>query len=333
VSFLLFIKVLGALTIAATAIGLSFVAVRQLLIMERKRRERLEQRYKAMIDYSDFSEKQKLWLMNSAVSKMVAYQVIGRNSSYRFYTLNEAAIVILGLNIAIPAIIAAFWPAQAMHGLAFMAFLSAIGVISTGLDKLEQNSSRWQDCHELAGLIEDALDELLTDTPAIPLEKQFDQFVQEYRAICKLEREMQRTRVKNAQDAATAQAEDIKAGIAQGREEYRSSYEQAVVVPSPVESFEQVQFSGRFDDIPGQITDNGADTIDLRAQAYAAADRTRAQLGMTVSETPIDGAAGMTPSEFIARSLGDGGDGGDDAVLFDDDDDSEPLSGVFKAQW
>jgi hypothetical protein len=96
-----------------------------------------------------------------------------------------------------------------------------------------------------------------------------------------------------------------------------------------------VQFSGRFDDIPGQITDTPTDTMDLRAQAYAAADRTRARLGLPVGgvgadEASIDGAAGMTPSEFIARSMGGGGD---DAVLFDDDDDSEPLSGVFKAQW
>jgi hypothetical protein len=135
-----FIKICGAIAIAGLSIGMAFVAVRQLARMEAKRRSRVEARIKAMIDYSDFSEKQKYWLINSAAAKMVAYQLVGRASSIRFYALNEAAIVILGLNIAIPASIAAFWPGQAMHGLAVIAITSAIGVVLTAWDKLEQNS-------------------------------------------------------------------------------------------------------------------------------------------------------------------------------------------------
>jgi hypothetical protein len=219
------LKVCGAVVIASISVGMAFLAVRQLARAESKRRSRIEKRITTMIDYSDFSEKQKYWLINSAAAKMIAYQAVGHASSIRFYTLNEISIVILGLNIAIPASVAAFWPDRAMQALAATAVSSAFGVVLTAWDKLEQNSSRWQDYHEIAALIEDALDELLTDTPEIPLDKQFNQFVVEYREINKLERELQRKRVNKAQEAASEQSEAIKSGIKESREKYRSEYE------------------------------------------------------------------------------------------------------------
>jgi hypothetical protein len=210
------IQLLSGLLLTGIALALSVLALRELLKLDNRRRKQLEDRVSTMVKYSDFSPKQQYWIMNAAAAKMISYQLIGRNSSLRFYTLNEGAIVILGMNIAIPAIVGAFFPAQAMHGLALMGFLSAVGVIATGFDKLEQNSARWQDCHEIASLIEDALNELLTDTPDIPLDKQYQQFVKEYEAISRLERELQKKRVKAAQAVASEQAEDLKSGIAQG---------------------------------------------------------------------------------------------------------------------
>ena len=219
------IKILAATAIAGLSIGLATWAVLQLWGMESRRRERVEKRYRTMIEFSDFSEKQKYWLMNAVAPKLVAYQMVGSSSGLRFYALNEVAILILGLNIAIPALTAAFWPSQAMHGLAMIALSSGIGVVLTAWDKLEQNSARWQDYHDVAGQIEDALNELLTDTPNIPICEQYNQFVVEYHKIMELDRELQRKRVSKAQEAASESAESIKQGIQESRQQYRSKYE------------------------------------------------------------------------------------------------------------
>jgi hypothetical protein len=317
------IQLLSGLLLTGIALALSVLALRELLKLDNRRRKQLEDRVSTMVKYSDFSPKQQYWIMNAAAAKMISYQLIGRNSSLRFYTLNEGAIVILGMNIAIPAIVGAFFPAQAMHGLALMGFLSAVGVIATGFDKLEQNSARWQDCHEIASLIEDALNELLTDTPDIPLDKQYQQFVKEYEAISKLERELQKKRVKAAQAVASEQAEDLKSGIAQGREEYRAAYEQkpiAAVLAS----------------VPGQMAPISRE--ETKAAAWDTAARLRTELGMTgnlarpetiavepeIRQDTIEGAGNVTIDEFINYSMSSVSGGGDD---------DEPLSGVFKSQW
>lgn len=212
----------------ALSTGFAWVAIERGEKQREKRAASIKKGWETRIHLSEFSDADKLWLIETIVPTIAQFSLAGRRSSQQFYQLNKLAISMNYLPAAVSAVTLVIWREYATWGLAVIAVLGTLAAIAVAFDALEQNSLKWQDASDISGQLCDAIDELLSDTPGIPLTKQVDRFSSEYRQIMQLARRLERERIDKAQKAASTLKEEVKERIETERKQYRSEFENVV---------------------------------------------------------------------------------------------------------
>jgi hypothetical protein len=203
----------------------AYRVVRLINAEREKTRAKIQLAWADRISYSKFSDADKSWLTNTVIPQLADFAVAGSSSSFRFYRLNKLAIAMNYLPVTVSAITLVVWKEYAAWGLAIIAVFGSIAAIVIAFDGIEQNALRWQDAEYIKWRLEDAINELLTETPDIPLNKQVDRLSLEYRQIMQLANELKQKRIGKAQESADSVKEQVAQQIDSERKQYREKYQ------------------------------------------------------------------------------------------------------------